>query len=94
MKLEIKCDSATQMRLDVFLSANLHISRSQIPNLIKHQLITINGKIAKKAGVIIKEDDIIKVEKLSLDDNALYSVDFDIEIIYEDDEILVINKHP
>ena len=83
-----------QMRLDVFLSANLHISRSQIPNLIKHQLITINGKIAKKAGVIIKEDDIIKVEKLSLDDNALYSVDFDIEIIYEDDEILVINKPP
>lgn len=92
--MEIKYSANSQVRLDIFLSSYLNISRSQILNLIKHQLITINGNVAKKAGVIIKENDIIKIDTLTLDDNVSYSVDFDIEIIYEDDDILVINKPP
>lgn len=92
--MEIKCDSTSQIRLDVFLSTNLNIARSQISNLIKYQLITINNKIAKKAGILLKENDIIKIDQLKIDNDACYSVDFDIEIIYEDDEILVINKPP
>ena len=93
--MEIKCDSASLIRLDLFLSTALGISRSQIPNLIKNKLITINGNIAKKAGILVKENDIIKVDKLeSSKQDSTFCIDFDIEIIYEDDDILVINKPP
>lgn len=92
--MEIKCDYPSPLRLDLFLSSNLNISRSQVANLINHRLITINNKTAKKAGIIIKENDIINISQLELDDNIAYDIDFDIEIIYEDDNILVINKPP
>lgn len=93
--MEIKCDSISLIRLDLFLSSKLNISRSQIPNLIKNKLITINDNIAKKSGVLVKENDIIKIEKPeSNNQDCSFCIDFDVEIIYEDDDILVINKPP
>ena len=92
--MEIKCDSISLVRLDLFLSAKLNISRSQIPNLIKNNLIFINGNIAKKSGILVKENDVIHINKLESKQDSSFCVDFDIEIIYEDNEILVINKPP
>ncbi|RDU64737.1 RluA family pseudouridine synthase [Helicobacter sp. MIT 14-3879] len=83
-----------KIRLDIFLSQKLQISRSQILNLVKKNLIKINGSFIKKSGVIIKAGDIIEIQKIESDDNFIKKSNIFIEKIYEDSEILVINKPP
>ena len=47
-------DSDTGLRLDVFLSEKLKISRSQVKKLIEKNLVKINDELPKKAGDILK----------------------------------------
>jgi 23S rRNA pseudouridine1911/1915/1917 synthase len=54
----------------------------------------VNNKTITKPSFKVSNDDKIEYEIQSLDEPKEYEVDFDVEIIYEDDEILVINKPP
>lgn len=85
-------------RLDRFLSENLGISRSQIAQLIAKNAVQVNGKIANKSGILLKNGDEIQiVESLKSPLNGESLVpksDIFIEKIYEDDDILVLNKPP
>ena len=87
-----------KLRLDRFLSANLSISRSQIVQLIAKNAVQINGKIALKSGILLKKGDEIHIAqslKSLLDGESLVpKSDIFIEKIYEDDDILVLNKPP
>lgn len=87
-----------KIRLDRFLSENLGISRSQITQLIAKNAVQINGKIASKSGILLKNGDeiqIIELLKSSLNSESLVpKSDIFIEKIYEDDDILVLNKPP
>lgn len=78
-------------RLDVFLSENIDkITRSQIKKSIGEGLTLVNNKPAK-AGKITKLSEVIEFEeyetKMSVEPENL-----PIEIVYEDDDIAVINK--
>ncbi len=106
--------SSEKNRLDDFLSKELKTSKNQILQAIKNNLISINDKIAKKGGIILKQDDCIKVklkdsstinaESKSAESSAESAqfaesmesskIDFDVEILYEDDDILILNKPP
>nr|WP_281951094.1 RluA family pseudouridine synthase [Nitrosophilus kaiyonis] len=79
-------------RLDKYISKKLEVSRNQIESLVKKGLVKINGKIAKKGGIKVKLYDEIEVCFLQAEKKEGHKVDFDIEILYEDDDILVINK--
>ncbi len=46
-------------RLDVFLSKNLHASRSQVQKMIKKEMVLVNNKLPKKPGDTLREHDII-----------------------------------
>jgi len=84
-----------QERVDKFLSKELNVSRNQIESLIKHSLVKVNSKIIQKGGVKLKIGDIIEVEiKEAKKQKEKYEVNFDIPILYEDDDLLVINKPP
>ena len=87
-----------KLRLDRFLSDNLGISRSQITQLIAQNAVQINGKIANKSGILLKKGDeihIIKPLHSLLDGESLTpKSDIFIQKIYEDDDILVLNKPP
>lgn len=87
-----------KLRLDRFLSDNLGISRSQITQLIAQNAVQINGKIANKSGILLKKGDeihIIKPLHSLLDGESLtQKSDIFIQKIYEDDDILVLNKPP
>ncbi len=87
-----------KVRLDRFLSENLNISRSQIAQLIAKNAVQINGKIALKAGVTLKINDEIQIKNLqqSLEkrESLVPKSNLFIERIYEDDDILVLNKPP
>lgn len=87
-----------KVRLDRFLSENLGISRSQIAQLIAKNAVQINGKIANKSGILLKNGDEIQITeslKSPLNGESLVpKSDIFIERIYEDDDILVLNKPP
>ncbi len=77
-------------RLDVFLTSELDESRNFILKNIKSGKILVNNKTVK-GGYIIKEGDKITIEDLTVD-NTVKAEDIDIDILYEDDDIIVVNK--
>lgn len=80
-------------RLDKCLAVKLNQSRNQIINLIKSSHVSVNGITINKAGYELKQDDVIKVQIQETPKKiAMQEFNLDIEIIYEDDDILVINK--
>ena len=81
-------------RLDKFLSEKLNINRNQIQELIKKEKVLVNKKVAKKSGVKLKIGDIIEYEFLTPEIKNEKKVDFEIPILYEDEDLLVINKPP
>lgn len=92
MRLIYKDDLKT--RLDIFLSKELNISRSQSLNLIKKNLVKVNDKIVNKSGAELKNSDLIEISKVESNDTLEKKSDIYIQRIYEDDDILVINKPP
>jgi 23S rRNA pseudouridine1911/1915/1917 synthase len=88
-----------QKRLDQFLSAKLNETRNQVTYLIKKGFVKVNHKLTIKNGLKLKSGqqiDVIlpKVENIIEPTSIDFENDpkFNIQIIYEDDDILVINK--
>ncbi|WP_086444493.1 RluA family pseudouridine synthase [Candidatus Enterococcus lemimoniae] len=79
-------------RIDKVLSDLLkEHSRSQIQQWLKDQNITVNGEVTR-SNYKVKENDEISInvpEPVELD---VVAEDIPIEIVYEDDDVLVINK--
>ena len=81
----------SNIRLDSYLSKELDISRSKVQKLIKENKITVNKKVEKESYKI-KENDIIEVnDKLDFSINV-EAEDIKLDIVYEDDYLMVINK--
>ncbi|MEJ6950914.1 RluA family pseudouridine synthase [Natronospora cellulosivora (SeqCode)] len=82
------------IRLDKFLAMqNKDMSRSYIKNLILDGNIFINGTKGK-ASYKVKEDDEIKILIPEAKDSDIKAVEMDLDLIYEDNDIIVINKKP
>jgi len=79
-------------RLDTFLASEIEQTRSQIAQLIKRDCVWINEKRVSRPGVKLKENQIVKVEFPQPKEEKALEVNFDVEILYEDDDVLVINK--
>lgn len=79
-------------RLDTFLTAQISQSRSQIANLIKKECVEVEGKIVSRSGVKLKENQVVKVTFPEAETKPALEIDFNVEILYEDDDVLVINK--
>lgn len=79
-------------RLDKFLVSVLDISRNQIEHFIKNKFVKVNEKVIVKTGFKLKTNDEIEVQFPKLELSEPLEIDFDVEIIYEDDDILVLNK--
>ncbi len=90
--MEIQVDDSPGARIDAFLAARLaDLSRSRIQTLIREQFIQINGHPAKPRDAVKLGDKITIVipEAVPLD-NA--PQDLPLEILFEDDDLIVINK--
>ena len=77
-------------RLDTFLSDNINESRNFISKNIKNGNIRVNGSIVK-CGYSIKVNDEITVGDLTVD-TTVKAEDIPLEILYEDKDIIVVNK--
>lgn len=85
--------SAEEMneRLDNFLSLKSDITRSGIQRLIKSGLAMVNGGV-EKPGYKIKAGDIIEVIVPDEPDTILIAEDIPLDIIWEDEHMVVVNK--
>ncbi len=77
-------------RLDVFLTSVLTESRNFISKNIKNGNILVNNKIVK-SGYVLKENDKITINDLTVDTSVLPE-NIDLDILYEDNDIIVVNK--
>ncbi len=80
------------VRLDVFLSQKLGQTRNQISQLIEQNAVTIDGKATAKAGQKLKIGQNVAVVFPEPKSTPPQAIDFNVEILYEDDDVLVINK--
>lgn len=78
-------------RLDVYLSEKLRVSRSHVKNLVTGEYVTLNGKPVK-AGQSLRAGDVIGVTEQEIRQLDLTPQDIPLDIVYEDDDIAVINK--
>ena len=78
-------------RLDVFLTDETDISRSHIKKLIDGGSVLIGGVPAFKAGQIVKTGEIVSFED-EAESVDIIPQDIPLDILYEDDDIAVINK--
>jgi 23S rRNA pseudouridine1911/1915/1917 synthase len=86
--------SNKEERIDKFLSEKLNVSRNQIEALIKKGHVKINETKAKKGGIKLKTNDRIEVIIPEVREKETKKADFDIPVLYEDDDLIVINKPP
>ena len=79
-------------RLDKIISIlDDTISRTSVKRLIEEKKITVNGR-KEKPSYEVKVGDIIEIEEEVPKESHIIAQDIPIEIIYEDEDILVINK--
>lgn len=85
----------TPVRLDKFLFDRTQSSRNQIQEAIRAGNITIDGKQVKpnhkvKPGQVVR----MEITKLSFGEFHLLPEDIPLDIIYEDEDVLVLHKPP
>lgn len=89
---EIKYSGEESVRIDVFLSEEMEeLSRSEIQKLLKSEGILVNDKKVK-SSYRLESGDLILVKPIEEVDETIVPIDYPLEIIYEDDDLLVINK--
>ena len=83
---------STSERLDKFLSVSLETTRNQVLSLIKDGHVSVDEKTVTKTGLKLKPEQKVHINFPPAIVTEPLSIDFDVEILYEDDDVLVINK--
>lgn len=92
MKEFIVKDGENNIRIDIYLSRkDKEISRVAIQRLIREEKILVNLK-KTKPSYTVQTNDKITVEKEETKDASIKAQKIPIEIIYEDSDIIVVNK--
>ena len=84
------CDE-NNVRLDVYLTKHTSFSRSFIKTMNEEGRILVNGK-KEKAGYIVNSGDEIVLYEKEVEKIDTRPENIPLNIVYEDDELLVINK--
>lgn len=80
-------------RIDKFLIAKLpDLSRSRAQNLIDCEKVTINDRFPKKSGEMLKGGEVVSVLIPSILKSELIAQEIPLNILFENDNVLVINK--
>jgi 23S rRNA pseudouridine1911/1915/1917 synthase len=92
--LTVKKEDVSQ-RLDLYVVLqNNSISRTQLKKLINEGKVKINGIVEFRPHYKVRENDVINIEVLinNISQQRIIPQDIDLNIIYEDKDLLVVNK--
>lgn len=79
-------------RLDVYLSQKLpDLSRSYLQKLIPQELILVDGKV-RKSSYRLKAGEMVMLELPPLTEIEVIPQDLPLDILYEDEDLIVVNK--
>lgn len=90
MKYTVEAQDAGK-RLDAFLAENTDLSRSAAAKLIESGAVTVNGKKTEKK-YLIKEGDEAEVILPEVEEYEAVPENIPLNVIFEDSDIIVINK--
>jgi len=78
------------IRIDIYLSKKLEISRSKVTKMLE-TCILVNGNKVKNS-YIVKTNDLIQIDEYIEEDITAEPEKMDLDIVYEDDDVIVVNK--
>ena len=90
MKIYTVENELSDIRIDKYLIDLLDVSRSKVQKMIESNNITVNDKFVKNS-YIVRVDDVIKVTEL-VENTDILPENIPLDIVYEDDYLLVVNK--
>lgn len=91
-KIEFIVGEDDGYRLDYYLSLEMNeLSRSYAQKLIKDKVVTVNGSY-KKQSYLVNEGDIIELLLPEIEELKLEKENIPLDIVFEDNDIVVINK--
>lgn len=90
-KIKLIFDGDESCRLDAFVAQNTDISRSRAVKLAEEGKISVNGKNADKKQKL-KNGDVVEIIIPDVVPYKVKAEDIPIEIVYEDSDLLVVNK--
>ncbi len=80
-------------RLDSYLAHSLeNVTRSRVKNLIEEGVVFIGEKCVTKSGYTLKESDCVLITFDEPTELTAFAEDLPLDIVYEDGDLLVINK--
>jgi len=79
------------IRIDKYLIDKLNISRSKVQKLIDNNNVLVNNKKVK-SSCLIKLEDIINIDTELLEEITIEAENIKLDIVYEDEYLLVVNK--
>lgn len=87
-----KFTSSSSGRIDKILAMQLDVSRNQVEKLVKDGLVSVDDKVIRKTSFKIIPGDEITYTLVEAEKRVAPPIDFDVEILYEDEYLLVVNK--
>ena len=91
MKKELIVENEESKRIDAYISENTEYSRTAAQRLIEENKIIVNGK-KEKASYKVQNGDKIEIEEEPAKEIEIKAQDIPLEILYEDNDIIVVNK--
>lgn len=79
-------------RIDKILAMHLDASRNQVEKLIEKGFVSINDKVVTKTSQKVHLGDRVTYSLPEAEPKEVAEIDFDVEVLYEDEYLLVINK--
>ena len=80
------------VRLDKYIAENQDkFSREQVQKLIEETYVEVNGRY-QKPSYKVKNEDVIRIEEPEVKEATLEAQELPLDIVYEDNDILVVNK--
>lgn len=82
-----------KLRLDSWISTRIHgISRARVQSSIRSGLVCVNGRVIDKVSHMVRGGDKVNCTISELQPLRAEPEDIPLDIVYEDDHVLVVNK--
>ena len=89
--MEVVVNDSNNERIDKYLSVNTELSRTLISKMIDEEYVLVNGK-KTKSNYKVKDGDVISIDETYKVSTDIVPEKMDLDIVYEDEDIIIINK--